>query len=590
MDNVGTLEPRQTVVVRVDPAHPDPSDLRGPAECLRRGGLVVFPTETVYGLGADATNGRAIRAVFAAKGRPPDNPLIVHVASPGDVRPLVRGVSPGAEALMRTFWPGPLSLVFPSSDRVAPEVTSGLDTVAIRMPRHPVALELIRLAGVPVAAPSANVSGRPSPTRAEDALADLEGKVDWVLDAGPCPVGVESTVLDLTGPVPVVLRPGGVTLEELASVVGEVRLASAHDTSGGPARSPGLRYRHYAPRAKLVVVLPGSADPGAVAEAIARAAAQELRAGRRVGVACTRETASFLAQLLPEQLPDRPPEQSRACGDARLDARLPGERPVIVPWGTRGRAGEVAVNLFAVLRDLDRSRVDTIVAEGVPPEGLGLAVNDRLARAAATILDLHAGPGVPGSTALAEPEAPPGPPPPPLATPDLILVVCTGNTCRSPLGAAILADRLRRRGAGAAYAVESAGTAATPGLPASPEAVEVARERGLDLTAHRSRPVTPDLLARARLILTMTREHKETLVRLHPGVADRTFTFKGYAGVAGAADRDPSGGGDAEDIRDPIGCGLEAYRRTADDIESVVDRVVERLLRPADLGDLLREE
>ncbi|MCL6581298.1 MAG: threonylcarbamoyl-AMP synthase [Firmicutes bacterium] len=585
MDTVGTLEPRQTLVVRVNPARPDPSDLRGPAECLRRGGLVVFPTETVYGLGADATNGRAVRAVFAAKGRPPDNPLIVHVASPGDVRPLVRGVSPGAEGLMRTFWPGPLSLVFPSSDRVAPEVTSGLDTVAIRMPRHPVALELIRLAGVPVAAPSANLSGRPSPTRAEDALADLEGKVDYVLDAGPCPVGVESTVLDLTGPVPVVLRPGGVTLEELARVVGEVRLASAHDTSSGPARSPGLRHRHYAPRAKLVVVLPGSADPRAVAEAVARAAAQELRAGRRVGVACTRETAAFLAQLSPEQPPDRPLEQSGARG-----ARFSGESPVVVPWGSRGRAGEVAANLFAVLRDLDRSRVDTIVAEGVPPEGLGLAVNDRLVRAAAAVLDLGAGSGARGSTALAEPEAPPGPPPPPLATPDLILVVCTGNTCRSPLGAAILADRLRRRGAGVAYAVESAGTAAVSGLPASPEAVEVARERGLDLTAHRSRPVTPDLLARARLILTMTREHKETLVRLHPGVADRTFTFKGYAGTAGTGDRDSSGGDDAEDIRDPIGCGLEAYRRTADDIESVVDRVVERLLRPADLGDLLREE
>lgn len=594
-------EPRRTRVVAVDPSRPDPAAIREAARCLARGGLVAFPTETVYGLGADATNSRAVAAVFEAKGRPPDNPLIVHVAAPDDVRRLVLDVPDKAAALMRAFWPGPLSLVLPRSRVVAPEVSCGLDTVAVRMPNHPVALALIRAAGVPVAAPSANASGRPSPTRAGDVVADLGGRIDYVLDAGTCPVGVESTVLDLGGPVPAVLRPGGVTLEELRGVIGEVLAPAAPDAAlppspggvppaalprspggvppaaspsmAGPARSPGLRHRHYAPRAGLTVVLPGRGGPGRepVARALGDLVRAELGRGRGVGLACTRETAAFL---------------SRA-------GLLPGTREKlrrkfrIIEWGSRDQAAQVAARLFSALRDLDRMGVEVIVAEGLAPGGLGLAVNDRLTRGAEVVVDLDQ-PGSPRSGVGSGPEgAAPGPAGAANGArgtaapePETILVVCSGNTCRSPMGALILGDVLRRRGGGRReFRVESGGVRATDGQPASPEAVQVMAERGLDLKAHRSRQVTSEVLSGARLILTMTREQKEALLSLHPEVADRVHTFKGYAGTP-----DPDAG---EDVADPIGLGLEAYRRAADEIERAAASAAERLLGAPDLAGLV---
>jgi L-threonylcarbamoyladenylate synthase len=564
---------RRTRVVTLNPERPDPSGIREAARCLARGGLVVFPTETVYGLGADATNGQAVARVFAAKGRPSDNPLIVHVASPSEVPSLVREVDPRARALMEAFWPGPLSLVFPRTSRIAPEVSCGLDTVAVRMPRHAVALELIRQAGTPVAAPSANTSGRPSPTRAEDALADLAGLVDYVLDAGPCPLGVESTVLDLTGSIPVVLRPGGVTIEQLREVAGEVRLLGRADEAVEPlaTRSPGLRHRHYSPRARLILVLPGPAEPGAapapasaaadpgapavagdpVAAAVARSVAAEAAAGRRVGVACSDETAEVLARA-----------EAFSGGNRSADAEIAGTAPPVgrvIAWGSRDHPEEIAARLFAVLRDLDQAGVDAIVAEGIRPEGLGLAVNDRLGRAAAVVNHI--------------------------AQPELILLVCSGNTCRSPLGTVILRRALAHRGLDAAYAVASAGTAAVDGLGASFEACQAASERGLDLSGHRSRFVTRDLLARTKLVLTMTRQHRRTLLDLHPGAVDRVFTLKGYAAGAGASDAIGSlpSAGSAEDIPDPIGLGIEAYRRVAAEIERGAAAVVERLRNSPDL-------
>jgi len=350
---------QRTTVVKTDPHHPDPGDIREAALCLRRGGLVAFPTETVYGLGADATNGKAVAAVFGVKGRPPDNPLIVHVASLEDARALVTGVGEAATALMEAFWPGPLSLVLPRSDLVVPAVSCGLDTVAIRMPAHPVALELLRQAGVPVAAPSANVSGRPSPTRAEHVLADLGGRVDFVLDGGPCPVGVESTVLDLTGPVPVLLRPGGVTVEDLRKVVGEVLVTPR----GEPpvARSPGLRYRHYAPRAGLVLV---EGPPEAAAAEAVRLVRELAAGGARVGVLAVAEDAAAFRALGPEVVVETP--------------------------GSRGDLAAVATRLFDALRRLDSSGVDWIVAQGVPGTGLGLAILNRLRKAAERVV--RAGP------------------------------------------------------------------------------------------------------------------------------------------------------------------------------------------------------
>jgi L-threonylcarbamoyladenylate synthase len=223
--------------------------LRAAADALRAGKLVAFPTETVYGLGANALDPVAIARIFAAKGRPTTNPLIVHVADASELPAVASEVTPLAVKLIAAFWPGPLTLVLPKNPAVPDAVTAGGPTVAVRCPAHPLALELLRAAGVPVAAPSANRSGELSPTTADHVLASLDGRIDFVLDGGPCPGGLESTVLDVTGPVPRLLRPGLVSLDQLRAVVGEVLVGPA--TDAGPARSPGLMTKHYAPRAAL---------------------------------------------------------------------------------------------------------------------------------------------------------------------------------------------------------------------------------------------------------------------------------------------------------------------------------------------------
>ncbi|WP_027717608.1 L-threonylcarbamoyladenylate synthase [Desulfovirgula thermocuniculi] len=347
----------ETLYWSLDPVRPDPQVLARAGKILRRGGLVAFPTETVYGLGASALDPRAVARIFEVKGRPQDNPLIVHVAGPGEVAGLVEGeVPPQASLLIKLFWPGPLTLVLPAAPHLPPQVTAGLPTVALRMPAHPVALGLIAAAGVPVAAPSANLSGRPSPTTAQHVLEDLGGRIEAVLDAGPAAIGLESTVLDLTGPVPLILRPGGITPEELAEVLGEVRLAPG--AGGEPCalprpRSPGMKYRHYAPRAPLLLV---EGDPQRVAGRIAELARGYLARGKAVGILAYEETAPLY--------------------------RLPEGRVSLVVAGSRDNPRAVAAALFGALRRLDALGVDVILAEGMEPRGVGLAVMNRLRRAA----------------------------------------------------------------------------------------------------------------------------------------------------------------------------------------------------------------
>ncbi|MGD0159966.1 MAG: L-threonylcarbamoyladenylate synthase [Candidatus Bathyarchaeia archaeon] len=343
---------KKTVLLKVDPETPDIEKVRVAARLIRRGGLVAFPTETVYGLGADALNGSAVLALFEAKKRPLDNPPIVHVCGVEDVRRVAREVPPKAEALMKLFWPGPLTLVLKRS-RALPDVTvAGLDTVAVRMPRHEVALALIRESGCPVSAPSANLAGRPSPTLARHVLDDLNGRIDAVLDAGPTAVGVESTVLDLTVDPPEVLRPGGTPFEALKEVLGCVVLNPAVSAEkpvpAGPVRSPGLKHKHYAPDACVVVV---EGELPALVKKVNELVAYYVRRGSKVGVLCTAETAG-----------------SYKTG-------------VVKCVGSRSDLGSIARSLFASLREFDMEGVDVIVAEGVPLEGLGLAVMNRLRRA-----------------------------------------------------------------------------------------------------------------------------------------------------------------------------------------------------------------
>lgn len=329
----------------LDPAK-DPTALAQAAALLRAGEVVGMPTETVYGLAANALDGAAVAKIFAAKGRPQDNPLIVHIAGREQLARLARTVPESALRLAERFWPGPLTMILPKGDCIPDEVSAGLDTVGIRLPSHPVARALIREAGMPLAAPSANTSGRPSTTTSAHVLEDLGGKIPAVVEGGPCAVGVESTVVSLAGSVPRLLRPGGVSLEQLRTVLGTVEVDRAlREKIGDDVRvsAPGMKYRHYAPKAPVTVVC---GDPERTAAYIAR------HAGANAGILCFSEYAPRFER-----------HESRvigASGDVQTQAR----------------------RVFDALRSFDETGVSEIWAQCPDDAGLGLAVANRLKKAA----------------------------------------------------------------------------------------------------------------------------------------------------------------------------------------------------------------
>ena len=331
-----------------------PADAEAYAEAgalVRAGQVVAFPTETVYGLGANALNPQAVAKIFAAKGRPQDNPLIVHIARKEDIDSLTTGLNANARKIMEHFMPGPLTIIVPKAE-IIPDVTSaGLDTVGVRFPINKYAQEFILACGCPIAAPSANLSGRPSPTNAQDVLEDMQGKVAGILDGGSCGVGLESTVVDTTSPVPTICRPGGVTYEMLTEVLGAVEIDPAllGDKNFKPI-APGMKYRHYAPK-EPVYLLEGNAVellPALVGKAVA--------AGLRVGVLCDAAMSAQLAQLKQQ------------------------EGILLSCWGESREA--LAADLFYLLRDFDRTKPDVILAQGVSEDGIGLAIMNRLRKAA----------------------------------------------------------------------------------------------------------------------------------------------------------------------------------------------------------------
>ncbi|CUH95478.1 putative tRNA threonylcarbamoyladenosine biosynthesis protein YwlC [Propionispora sp. 2/2-37] len=332
----------------VNRKHPDKHCLRRAAQYLRQGGLVAFPTETVYGLGANGLDREAVANIFKAKGRPGDNPLILHIAERDEVGKLAAAISANAALLMDTYWPGPLTVILPRQPVVPDMVTGGLDTVAIRLPDSVVARALIRLAGVPVAAPSANISGRPSPTNAGDVLADMNGKIAAVVDAGDCNIGVESTIVDCTTPVPTLLRPGGITLEMLFETLGEVEVDPALVKEDEIPKAPGMKYTHYAPLAPMTLVEGATQTPQILLREINRA----LTCNKRVGAVVSEETAA----ILPDNV-------------------------ILAVWGKREDTAAAAAALYTVLRYFDDKPVDMIYAEGITEKGLGLAVMNRLRKA-----------------------------------------------------------------------------------------------------------------------------------------------------------------------------------------------------------------
>ena len=353
--NTNILDEKKTIITqvkKVDAMHPDMSIIREAAEIIREGGLVGFPTETVYGLGADALLPEGAKRIYAAKGRPSDNPLIVHIADFEALDKITADIPPQAKALADAFWPGPLTMIFRKSDAVPYETTGGLDTVAVRMPSHPTALALIRESCGYIAAPSANTSGRPSPTEAQHVAEDLSGKIAMILDGGPVGIGIESTIIDLTEEKPMILRPGYITPEMLSEVLQEEvvidpGIIAADDTR--KPKAPGMKYKHYAPKAEMIIV-DGAQD--AVIHKINELTAAKRAEGKKVAVIATDETKD------------------------RYDAQ------VILSMGKRADEDAIAQHLYKILRECDELDVGEIYSECFQTPRIGQAIMNRLLKAA----------------------------------------------------------------------------------------------------------------------------------------------------------------------------------------------------------------
>ncbi len=361
-----------TSILKVDPSAPNPADIQHAADLIRNGDLVAFPTETVYGLGANAFNADAVAKIYLAKGRPATDPVIVHVASAAMLAEVAASLPSLAHPLIERFWPGPLTLVLPRGKRIPPNVSAGLPTVAVRMPSHPVALALIAAAGVPIAAPSANLFARTSPTTALHVMESLGGRIPLILDGGSALVGVESTILDLSGDTPTILRFGGVPIEALEDLAPEMRIGvrqlADRDASRGAGTSgesdesgekampaPGMLITHYAPRARLTLI---GGDDGEIRRAMTRLVRDRIQAGEMIGLLLADEDRDVLLDF---------PDQSQ------IRCVMPGSLRDL---------DQVAHSLYAALHTLDGYGVVRIFTRVFPDEGIGRAINDRLIRAA----------------------------------------------------------------------------------------------------------------------------------------------------------------------------------------------------------------
>lgn len=343
----------KTEIIKINREQFEEEELEAAAKCLREGKLVAFPTETVYGLGGNAFDATASARIYEAKGRPSDNPLIVHIAEIKALEELAVDVPDAAYHLADAFWPGPLTMILKKSPRVPKTTTGGLDTVAVRMPSDPIAAALIRCSGVYVAAPSANKSGRPSTTKAEHVIEDLDGRVDVIIDGGAATIGLESTIVDLTGEVPLILRPGYITAEQLAEVLGEVRFDEAvlkkSPSENVVARAPGMKYRHYAPKAPLYIVEGRNEE---VIRYINAEAVKNAAEGRITGILATEET--------------------KKCYTGGM----------VFCVGERANAESIAAGLFDTLRSFDETGVSVIYSESFADNPLGTAIMNRLLKAA----------------------------------------------------------------------------------------------------------------------------------------------------------------------------------------------------------------
>ncbi|NMA17742.1 MAG: threonylcarbamoyl-AMP synthase [Clostridiaceae bacterium] len=504
----------KTQVIQV--RHPiNPCAFDEPGSALREGQVVAFPTETVYGLGASALLPEAVLSIFRLKGRPSDNPLIVHLASKDEVHQAAIQIPPVFHVLYEAFSPGPVTYVMLRNKDTIPDEVCRLSTVAVRFPSQVAARALIKAAGVPIVAPSANFSGKPSPTRAAHVLQDFDGKIPYIIDDGPCEVGVESTVLDILSDPIRILRPGFVTAEMIYERTG-LRAVSWHEEPKGNEQdcplSPGMKYRHYAPSARVFIVMPRTG------ETLDKTFADTFgaRPFEKRGVFTSEHTWRALVERIGQDMEG-----------LFLSYTYDGERDI--KSATRC--------LFDALRTFDDQNVDTIYAEGFA-EPAAAGYMDRLRRAAS------------GSN-NEEPVDPPR----------QILFICTGNTCRSPM-AEVLFNHRNVKG----WKAVSAGLAAYPGMSISPRSAEALREWGIDVDAHRSQSVDDDLMEATDLIVTMTDAHRDILVRLYPERKDDIFSYSAFTE-------------DQRDVDDPYGFSIDSYRATRDRIQKGLERLLAELER-----------
>lgn len=527
-----------TEVIRISDIENEHEAIKYAAEIIKTGGLVAFPTETVYGLGGNGLSSLASSKIYEAKGRPSDNPLILHIASIEQLYPLVEKVPEIAERLMDAFWPGPMTLIMKKSKVVPKETTGGLDTVAIRMPAHPVALALIEAAGLPIAAPSANASGRPSPTCASHVCEDLSGKIDMIIDGGDVGIGLESTIIDVTGEIPTILRPGFITQEILEKMLGEVKVDKASVSKmdeGESPKAPGMKYRHYAPKAALTVV---RGDTSSVVRKINELVKKAQAEGRKAGIICTRETMKLYTN---------------------------GEIKCI---GARDAEVEIALNLYRILREFDSTDVDVIYSESFEGGSLGQAIMNRLLKAAGhnvvdavykskkrLLLKKH-GLKADGADTVQSEELSEEVDDDELfeyesavsdsvefyiGESNKVIFVCSDNTCASNVAEAIFKSVLGDR----VINVCSKGMVVLFPEPVNPKAVAVLKARNLVMERTESEGLTFSDLEGHPLILTMTESQKNRLNESYPGAAD-VFTLREFVGSSG-------------DISLPVGGSLADY-------------------------------
>lgn len=452
------MEFMRTIIEKLDENQIDEQTIARAGEVLKSGGLVAFPTETVYGLGANALDERAAERTYAAKGRPSDNPLIVHIADTEALESIVRNVPEKAYAVIERFWPGPLTLIFEKDEKVPYGTTGGLDTVAVRMPVNEIARQLIRAGGGYVSAPSANTSGRPSPTSAQHVADDLDGKIEMILDGGNVEIGVESSILDMTVEPPMILRPGAITKEMLEEVIGEVSVDHAllDDNASEAPKAPGMKYRHYAPKAQLILV---EGEPEEAVKAIRQIAYEQTRLGYQVGIIATNET---------------------------VDSYTTG---IVKNIGTRNSESSIAKNLYRVLREFDEEEVSYIYSESFGKDGLGDAIMNRLEKAAGhhTIQAIDI-------TRLQKYRR--------------ILFVSKSDSCRGPMAAELLLhEELAKE-----YKIGSRGLVVLFPEPANPKAEAIMRSHQMTLEKHEATQLMEEDLDGDTLILALEESYKWKIV------------------------------------------------------------------------------